>query len=170
VIAEEAARIERLVNDLLDLARMRATEFAVSREPLDLAQVAAEAVERHGPRARALGVELTDESVPAPGTGDPERALQAVSNLVENALRVVPAGGRVTVAARPGQIEVRDDGPGIAAEDVPRAFERSFLHARGRRPGTAGLGLALVRELATAMGGDVRLESAPGRTVFTLSM
>ena len=170
VIAEEATRIERLVADLLDLARMRATGFAVRHEPLDLARVAAEAVARHAARARSLGIELADESVAAPGAGDAERALQAVSNLVENALRVLAPGGRVTVAARPGAIEVRDDGPGIAAEDVPRAFERSFLHARGRRPGTAGLGLALVRELATAMGGDVRLESAPGRTVFTLAL
>jgi two-component system sensor histidine kinase BaeS len=238
VIAEEAARIERLVADLLDLARMRATAFKVRTEPFDLAEVAREAVERHAPRARAAGIDLREETTgeagearesrgageargasgtetretlaaggtretlaaggtretlatgearesrgagetrgagsdataAAPGFGDPERTLQAVSNLVENALRVVPRGGSIVVAAAPGRIEVRDDGPGIAAEDVPRAFERSFLHARGRRPGTAGLGLALVRELATAMGGDVRLESAPGRTVFTLAL
>jgi signal transduction histidine kinase len=171
VIEQEAARIERLVADLLDLARMRATAFKVRDEPLDLAQVAREAVSRHAPKACELGVSLHDASTPdAASHGDPERTLQAVSNLVENALRVVPEGGSIVVAAAPGRIEVRDDGPGIAAEDVPRAFERSFLHARGRRPGTAGLGLVLVRELATAMGGDVRLESAPGRTVFTLAL
>ena len=63
-------------------------------------------------------------------------------------------------------------GPGIHAEDLPRAFERFFLHDRyrGRRPVGSGLGLALVRELATAMGGDVSVESAPGRTVFTVRL
>jgi two-component system OmpR family sensor kinase len=173
VIGEESLHIERLVADLLDLARVRTTDFTVRREPLDLARVAAGAVERHAIRARELGVVLTDESLSrAPGIGDPDRALQAVSNLVENALRVVPEGGRVTVRAVPGLVAVSDDGPGIRAEHAEHAFDRFYLRDRyrGRRSVGTGLGLALVRELAHAMGGSVQLVRAGHETVFELRL
>ncbi|PTL59736.1 sensor histidine kinase [Paraconexibacter algicola] len=170
VIGEEAARLERLVGDLMDLGR----GFTCRREPIDLAAVAREAGRRHAVAATGLGVTLTvDARGPAPAAGDHDRAVQAVSNLVENALRVAPVGGRIEIAALPGTVEVRDDGPGLAQQDLARAFERFYLHDRLRsdRPVGSGLGLAIVAELATAMGGTVQVRSDPGvRTTFTLRL
>lgn len=165
VIGAEAGRLERLVADLLELARVGREDFAVGREAVDLADVVLHAVERHRPQARELAVELTgsaeDSSVVL---GDEDRILQAVSNLIENALRLTPAGGSVAAHARAGEITVRDTGPGLAAEDIPRAFERFYLHGRYRseRPVGSGLGLAIVRELVGAMGGSVEAAAPDG--------
>jgi signal transduction histidine kinase len=137
----------------------------VEHRPTDLAAVCAAAVKRHLPRARELGVDLrsTGDSG-AWGVGDEGRLLQATSNLVENALRLTPAGGQVEVRARPGSIVVRDTGPGLAAEDLPRAFDRFYLYDRYRseRAVGSGLGLAIVKELTVAMGGDVSASGGPG--------
>ncbi len=177
VIAAEAGRLERLVFDLLDLARFGRADFAVRHEPVDLASVGASAVRRHLPRARELGVSLTNPTAEdrdgAWGTGDEDRLLQATSNLIENALRLTPAGGSVTVTAAPGRITVRDSGPGLSEEDLPHAFERFYLFNRYRseRAVGSGLGLAIVQELTTAMGGGVRAASAPGGGAqFTLEL
>jgi two-component system sensor histidine kinase BaeS len=165
VVAAEADRLQRLVFDLLDLARLGRAGFAVERRPLDLATVGAAAVKRHLPRARELGVDLrsTGESG-CWGLGDEGRLLQATSNLVENALRLTPAGGQVEVRAGPGSIAVRDSGPGLAAEDLPRAFDRFYLYDRYRseRAVGSGLGLAIVKELTAAMGGEVSAAGNPG--------
>ncbi len=173
VIGAEAARLERLVGDLLELARLERSEFAVVPAPVDLAAVVAQVVERQAPRARELGVVLHADPGAGAATADGGRLLQVVGNLVENALRVTPAGGTVHVAAAEAAITVRDDGPGIAPEDLPRAFERFYLHDRygtDRSDGT-GLGLALVRELTTAMGGEVVVTSTPGAgALFTISL
>ena len=99
VIATESGRLERLVRDLLDLARMNRSEFAVRAETVDLAEIAREAARRHEPTARELGVELRAVAGAAWVTGDADRILQIASNLVENALRETPAGGTVTVEA-----------------------------------------------------------------------
>jgi two-component system, OmpR family, sensor kinase len=158
VIGSEAGRLERLVADLLELARVGRADFTVAHDPIDLAEVVRHAVERHLPQARELTVELTGSAAPdSLVVGDEDRILQAVSNLVENALRVTPAGGSVTVSARAGEIAVRDTGPGLEAQDIPRAFERFYLHTRYRseRPVGSGLGLAIVAELVAAMGGTV---------------
>ena len=101
---------------------------------------------------------------------DSGRTLQALSNLVENAIRCTPRGGTVEIVAAPGRIAVVDDGPGLAADDLDRAFERFYLWDRygADRPVGTGLGLAIVAELATAMNGRVTVESEPGRgSVFT---
>jgi two-component system sensor histidine kinase BaeS len=166
-IALEAARLERLVGDLLDLARMNRSEFSVRREPVDLAVAAREAVRRHEWQAQAFGVALeaaTEE--PAPALADAGRTLQVVSNLVENALRLTPPGGTVRVVAEPGLIAVEDTGPGLEAEELPRAFERFYLYSRyGReRPVGTGLGLAIVKQLVEGMGGTVEASSEPGRS------
>ena len=172
-ISREARRLERLVQDLLDLARMNRIEFAVHSETIDLAAVANEAVRRYEPQARAFGIELeADTNGGAPALGDADRTLQVVSNLVENALRVTPAGGRVCVAVEPGELRVEDTGPGLRADQLPRAFERFFLYSRygaERKVGT-GLGLAIVRQLAERMGGRVSVESEPGRTRFVVNL
>jgi two-component system sensor histidine kinase BaeS len=174
VIEREARRHERLVGDLLDLARLRRRSFAVVSEPIDLAQLAAAAAERHEPVARALGVELGIVAEPdSLALGDPGRMLQALSNLVENALRTTPRGGSVRLVAGPGRTEVVDDGPGIPEDDLPHAFERFYLYDRstgGPRVGT-GLGLAIVQELVDAMGGSVDVRSEVGvGTTFGISL
>ena len=165
VIGGEARRLERLVRDLLDLGRLERREFSIAPCPIDLGDVADRARERFAPRAHELGVALdADVAEAAPVSADPDRVLQAVSNLVENALRVTPQGGAVVVRARPGLLEVTDTGPGLGAEDLPHAFDRFYLYDRYRsgRPVGSGLGLALVKELTEAMGGSVAVASAPG--------
>jgi two-component system, OmpR family, sensor kinase len=163
VVAAEADRLERLVFDLLDLARLGRAGFAVEHRPVDLAAIGATAVQRHLPRAQELGVQLRGSADgQAWGVGDEGRLLQATSNLVENALRLTPSGGSVDVCTGPGTIAVRDMGPGLADDDLPRAFERFYLYDRYRseRAVGSGLGLAIVKELTAAMGGQV---SASGR-------
>jgi signal transduction histidine kinase len=164
VVAREATRLERLVGDLMALARLRQGVLEVRQEPVDLAAVAREAVEGLAPRAREAGVALRLEGGPSPATADHGRTLQIVSNLLDNAIRVSPAGGEVVVATTPGAIAVADRGPGIPAAEIPRAFERFHLRAaagRGSAEG-AGLGLAIVHELTEAMGGSATVENLPG--------
>ncbi|MFZ0040641.1 MAG: HAMP domain-containing sensor histidine kinase [Solirubrobacteraceae bacterium] len=174
VIASEADRLERLVFDLLDLARLGRADFAVEHRPVDLTAVSSTAVERHAPRARELGVTLTGSGeTDAWGIGDEGRLLQAISNLIENALRLTPAGGSVTVAAGAGRISVRDTGPGLADEDLPHAFDSFYLYNRYRseRAVGSGLGLAIVKELTAAMGGGVQATRPPGGGAeFTLTV
>ena len=173
-VAAEARRLERLVHDLLDLARMNRTDFSVHNSEIDLAEVAEDAVRRYEGPAETFGVELHAVSDgPSPAIADADRVLQIVSNLVENALRLTPPGGEVRVVAAPGLLRVEDTGPGLAEADTEHAFERFYLHERygvERQVGT-GLGLAIVKELTLAMGGSVDVESSPGRlTVFTVRL
>jgi two-component system sensor histidine kinase BaeS len=174
VVVAESKRLERLVRDLLDLARLNQRSFSVHPRAIDLSGVVAQAVSRHGPESNRVGVALVAETNGrAPAVADPDRALQVLSNLIENALRSTPAGGAVTVAAYPGEVVVSDTGPGIAADELPHAFERFFLYSRyanNRAVGT-GLGLAIVKELTEAMDGTVTVESEPGRgTRFTVHL
>ena len=173
-IGTEAARLERLVGDLLDLARLGQREFAVARQSVDLAEVAQEARARHLEQAHARGVALelavVDE---ANALGDRDRLVQALSNLVDNGVRVTPRGGRVDIEAGPGRLTVRDTGPGLPEEDLARAFERFHLHARHRAEGSggSGLGLTIVKELTEAMGGRAGVRSRPGEgTEFVLDL
>jgi two-component system sensor histidine kinase BaeS len=173
-VAQEAARLERLVKDLLDLARMNKTDFSVRNSEIDLVEVAEDVLRRYQQQADAFGVTLrTDGDGPAPALADADRVLQVVSNLVENALRLTPAGGEVRIFTAPGALRVEDTGPGLGEEERAHAFERFYLHERyGReRPVGTGLGLAIVKELTEAMGGSVVVESEPGRlTAFTIRL
>ena len=165
-IGREGARLERLVRDILDLARMNKSEFSVHAEPIDLGVVAREAVRRYEAPARDFAVTLEAVApLVAPAIGDADRTLQVISNLVENALRLTPPGGVVRVIAAPGSIAVEDTGPGLQPDEVPRAFDRFFLYSRygGERPVGTGLGLAIVKELTEGMNGSVEVESEPGR-------
>ncbi len=165
VIRTEAHRLERLVQDLLDLARLDADRFSLDIRTVDGAMVARQVADGFRPRGDELGLELST----VPGSEQPlwvdadaDRLAQVVANLVENAFsfarhRVVVGSG--VVAGSP-TIWVSDDGPGIPAAQLPRVFERHFSSDRagGRRKGS-GLGLAIVAELAAAMGAGVRAES-----------
>jgi two-component system sensor histidine kinase BaeS len=173
-ISVEAARLERLVRDLLDLARMNRTDFSIHREEIDLATIAREAVRRYEGQARDFGVRLEAFAPePSPAIGDPDRILQVASNLVENALRLTPPDGVVRVAAEPRLLVVEDTGPGLSQEDLPRAFERFYLYSRyaSDRPVGTGLGLSIVKELTQGMGGSVEVETTSGRgTRFTVRL
>jgi signal transduction histidine kinase len=165
VISAESRRLERLVQDLLDLARLDADRFSLHIQTVNGAAIAAQVAEGFRPRAEELGLEL----LTAPGSDQPlwvvadaDRLAQVVANLVENASSF--ARGSITVGAGDlggvPTLWVVDDGPGIPPDQLPRVFERHFTSDRsgGRRKGS-GLGLAIVSELAGAMGAGVRAES-----------
>ena len=173
-ITVESARLERLVRDLLDLARMNRTDFSVHNSEIDLVEVAEDAVRRYQQQADSFGVSLNAVSEgAAPAIADADRVLQVVSNLVENALRLTPRGGEVRIVTAPGLLRVEDTGPGLKPEEHERAFDRFYLHeryGRERSVGT-GLGLAIVKELTEAMGGTVQVSSEPDRmTMFTVRL
>ncbi len=174
VIEREAHRLERLIRDLLDLARLRRRSFDVTPMPVDLGEIAGEALARHGLQAQGYGVDLELRVDPPAGAiADAGRTLQALSNLVENAIRCTPKGGTVEIVASAGRLSVIDDGPGLEPGDLERAFERFYLWDRygADRPVGSGLGLAIVAELADAMGGRVTVESTPGEgSAFTLHL
>src|SRR4029079_6549478 len=114
--------------DLLDLARMNRTDFAVHPTEVDLAEIAHDAVRRYEQQAAAFGVSLAAPSdAPAPAVAHADRVLQVVSNLVENALRLTPRGGEVPVVSEPGRLRVEDTGPGLAGACTQPAFEHVVL-------------------------------------------
>ncbi len=164
-IGREALRLERLVGDLLDLARMSRSEFSIHCAPLDLSDVAREALRRFQTQAKSFDVRLEFvSSGAAPALGDHDRLLQVASNLIENALRATPSGGSVRVAVAAGTLAVEDTGPGLAPDELPRAFERFFLYSRyeSERSVGTGLGLAIVKELVDGMRGTVTVTSELG--------
>ncbi len=174
IVVQESKRLERLVRDLLDLGRLNQRSFTVTPQPVDLSQLVADAVGRHGAESLRVGVTLLgDTNGAAPALADPDRALQVLSNLIENALRTTLAGGSVTVSAKPGLLTVADTGPGLTPEELPHAFERFYLYSRyaaNRTVGT-GLGLAIARELIEAMNGTISVESTSGRgTTFAVRL
>ena len=169
VMVAETQRLDRLVSDLLDLARLRADDFTITVVNVDLARVLADAIDVWRDRCARADVRLLGEltSGEVMVRGDPLRLRQVIDNLAENALRLVPAGGVIVMGARRdgawGVIDVRDSGPGLSAEDCDVAFEPGILHERyrGLRPVGTGLGLALVGRLASGMGGWARADTAP---------
>ena len=162
-------RMQRIVDDLLDLSRIESGGWLPKPVSIDVQAVATEALSSLQDAARAKGVQLL--TVVSQGAervdADPTAVRQVVSNLAENALRHTTAGA-VTVIASSGTggvwLGVRDTGAGIAAEHLPRIFERFYRAdpGRSRDAGGTGLGLAIVRHLAEAHGGRVRASSSPG--------
>jgi len=180
-IFNEAGRMARLVNDLLDLARLESGQFQLTQRFLDLGQVMADVERGLRPRARDRGIELSLElSSTPPVLGDRDRLVQVFNNLADNALTYTPAGGRVGLMVRAvnGAVEgvVSDTGPGIPEEELPRVFERFYRLEKSRTRGQdnrrgSGLGLAIVEELVHAHGGRVSVSSRVGQgTTFTVSL
>jgi signal transduction histidine kinase len=174
-MGEQVERLTKLASDLLDLSRLDAGEVHVSRESVDLAEVATssarEAQAVAGRRGAQLHVTLDAPRVAA--VGDEGRVRQIVRALVDNALKHTPAGTVVTLAAAEedgtAYLTVLDDGPGIPEPALDHLFER-FYRAPGAAPQGSGLGLAIAHELAARMGGRLVVESRPGRTAFTLEL
>ena len=176
-VAGEAARLDRLVSDLLDLARLGAVDFHVAPMEVDLVEICEDAGEvwrdRASPESVAFVLELPSEPVMV--RTDPIRVRQIVDNLAENALRVSPPDSVIVLAVRAdgpwGMVEVRDSGPGLTVDDVAVAFEPGVLHERyrGVRPVGTGLGLALVGKLAEGLGGSAEAgQAAEGGARFTV--
>ncbi len=163
-----AEHLLRLMNDVLDLSRLQMAKLDLQIEVLSLAAVAEQAVHL----ARGLSPEkhlvLTADVDPALAVrADERRVLQVLHNLLANGIRYSPPGGTVTITARPEEtvvwVLVRDQGPGIAPDDQERIFEPFVaLEVSGIEPG-AGLGLSVCQNLLHAMGGDIRVDSAPGQ-------
>jgi signal transduction histidine kinase len=166
-VLEESRRLDRLIRDLFELARLEAGAAPLSREPIDGAALCANTVERFQPRFRNAGLTLRWMAPPseAPIDADGHRMEQVLENLLGNALRYVPSGGTVElslsrVEASPARwrLEASDDGPGLPPEELPRVFQR-FYRASGsraaRESGGSGLGLAIVREIVERHGGTV---------------
>ena len=174
VIAAESRRLERLVADLLQLARLDAREFSLHRRPFAAVATIRDALDAFRPQAEELGISLhLDAPDVLPADTDPERLGQIVANLVENALKYAVAAIQVDVRARDRlELDVRDDGPGIAPDELDAVFERLYTarHTPGRTVGT-GLGLAIVRELVATMGGSVHASSdATGGATFIVRL
>ncbi len=177
IVAAEAARLDRLVTDLLDLARLGAVDFHVSPVDVDLVEIGEDASAVWSDRATREGVHLSlefpDQAVVV--KTDPIRVRQIIDNLAENALRVSPPDSLIVIAVRRegpnGVVEVRDSGPGLTSDDITVAFEPGVLHERyrGVRPVGTGLGLALVGRLAVGLGGSAEAgTSAEGGARFTV--
>ncbi len=174
IIERESERLQRLVQDLLDLARLDQRAFTIREEPVDLADVAHTVEELLRPRAAEFGVVLSVQTTAAGSVfADRDRAIQVVANLVENALRATPANGTVTIRTGEATIAVLDTGPGLTPDDQAHAFDRFFLYRRygADRPVGSGLGLAIVKELTAAMNGTVTVTGEPGAgATFTVSL
>jgi signal transduction histidine kinase len=167
-IRRAAERANRMIDDLLDISRIEAGRLAIEPAPELLAPLLDEAVEMHRSAAEEQGVELrrhADGPLP-PVLADRDRLVQLLGNLIGNALKFTPPGGRVEVGAVPGGEEVvcwvEDTGAGISPEQIPHLFDR-FWQARPTDRRGLGLGLAIVKGLVTAHGGRIWVESEPGR-------
>jgi histidine kinase len=173
----EVDRLQRLAGDLSTLSHADEGHLTFSDAPVDVHELAAAVVNSFHRRAVERRVDLRLAGRPAMVRGDRDRLVQAVGNLVENALTYTPAGGRVTVEvgadATTTTVTVTDTGIGLAAPDVERVFER-FYRVQGvaRPPGGSGIGLAITRAVARAHGGDVvAVSEGPGRgATFTLRL
>jgi signal transduction histidine kinase len=177
VIQQESQRLERLVSDLLDLARIGADQFQLDLTQVDLRETLVACAEVWRVRCERQGVRFRLDLPPGPAvtTTDPRRIRQVLDGLAENALRVTPPRAQLTMSLghAPGAvtIQVRDGGPGLAVEDYAVAFEPGVLNQkyRGRRPVGSGIGLALAHGLVTRLGGTLTAGPAPeGGAAFTL--
>jgi two-component system sensor histidine kinase BaeS len=177
VLIAETTRLDHFVADLLELARLEADDFTITPVDLGLGDLLRASRDAWLGRATGLGVQLVVETQEGTIRSDPRRVRQIVDGLVENALRVSPAGSVIRIAGWANEsgasIEVRDGGPGLTAADAADAFERGVLRERYRdsRPVGTGLGLSIAARLVSRLGGSIRAGTAvAGGAVFTVTL
>jgi len=184
IINSEADRLVKLVDDLLDLSRLESKRAPLDLQPVDVGALAAHTVDKLQPLALSGGLTLEVESRPGAWvTGDRDRLEQVLTNLIDNALKYTPAGGRVRVSVtldpQDVAVAVSDTGKGIRPEDVPHVFERFYRadRSRARGPvfgagsGGTGLGLAIAKHIVEAHGGRIGVRSQPDEgTTFTFTL
>ncbi|MFQ5573994.1 MAG: sensor histidine kinase [Terriglobia bacterium] len=167
IIAKEGSRLERLIQDLLDLAKLDSKHFSLKRHELDLQEFLKEYEDIYRARAKKEKVRFRVQigRVP-PLYTDGHRLRQIIGNLLENAFKFTPAGGRITLKSQHDRdnavVEISDTGPGIDKKDLPHIFERFYGSDKHGRTGF-GLGLAIAFELTAALGGNLSATSVPGK-------
>ncbi|MEX2048198.1 MAG: HAMP domain-containing sensor histidine kinase [Gemmatimonadota bacterium] len=165
IVAAETDRLERLVGDVLDLAKLQAHRFTVRQEEVDLSRVLDHAYGSFAEEARRREIDYRLEAASDPPVivSDGDRVLQVISNLLSNAFRWTPDGGRIELGLAMSngavQVDILDSGPGIPRGESERIFDPFISHDVN---GT-GLGLPIARELALALGGRIELQSEPGQ-------
>lgn len=180
IVHDEAGRMGRMVSELLDLARIESGQVVMRQEPVDVRTLLQNVVERFRPRSEEAGVALTTRMADLPAVaGDGDRLAQVFANLLDNALKHTPQGGKVMVTAdvltpsdaakrkealpRAIEVAVSDSGAGIPPQDLSRVFERFYQVDKSRvHTGSVGLGLAITREIVEAHGGSIKAESIEG--------
>jgi signal transduction histidine kinase len=179
VMLVQSERLGRLVDQLLDLSKLESGDVPLEREPVEVAPLVAQVLSEIQVARPEAEVSVSDAlPVDLPAVfADRERVHQVLFNLLDNAVRLTPSGGRVTVTASRhiGSVDVAvaDTGPGISAEDLPRVFERFFRvdASRSRDDGGTGIGLAIARSVVEAHGGRIWAESEPGKgSTFTFEL
>jgi signal transduction histidine kinase len=185
IIGDETARLERIIGDLLDLARLEGGGGTLEIEHVPVAGLFDRVVARHERAAAATDVRITTAIAPGAEAvrGDRARLEQALQNLAGNAMRYAPPGTTIRLGARPdhGRIvmSVEDEGPGIPAEHLPHIFDRFYKAEASRAHGASGgasvtngsgLGLSIVKAIIERHSGQISVESRPGRTVFEFTI
>jgi two-component system phosphate regulon sensor histidine kinase PhoR len=180
LMAQQAVRMQTLVSDLLTLSRLEGSPLPGAGEWTSVAALLAQCEQEARSLSASLGKSLELQVEPAPAdevSGAASELLSAMSNLVSNAVRYTPSGGRVVVGWRVlgdgrGEFSVRDSGPGIVAEHIPRLTERFYRvdRSRSRETGGTGLGLAIVKHVLQRHAAELRIESTPGAgSVFSIT-
>jgi two-component system, OmpR family, sensor kinase len=178
IVERETRRLERIVQDLLDMARIENDAVSLDCRYFATARVFRHVVERHQAQADTRGIRLVTSVDEATDQlfGDPHRLEQVVDNLVGNAIRHAPNCGcvelRSQLNAGTAEMTVGDNGAGIAAEHLPHVFDRFYKVDAARASGMSGsgLGLSIARAIIERHGGTIHVESRPGRTVFTVRL
>jgi signal transduction histidine kinase len=179
IVGDETARLERIIGDLLDLARLEGGGGTLRIDPVQTADLFDRVRARHEQQAAAANVTITIRIDDGAETiaADRTRLEQALQNLAANALRYAPARSTIGLTARPDgstvSILVSDEGPGIPAEHLPRVFDRFYKVDQSRAAreaaGGSGLGLSIVKAIVERHGGHIAVTSGPGRTVFEIT-
>ena len=173
---EESDRVLSMLTTLMDISEAETGTIKLNVSAVDLAKLAGEVIAVYEDTAEDAGVVLTASVVDhLMVNADRDRLRQALANLVDNAIKYTPSGGRVDVAARAGEgrvsISVRDTGAGIPEHEIPRIWDRLYRGDQSRTTRGLGLGLSLVRASVEAQGGTVTVESQPGRgSTFTITL
>jgi signal transduction histidine kinase len=180
IISDESARLERIIGDLLDLARLEGGGGSVAFGEVPVSQLFARVTARHERACQTAHVTMTESIAPGAETvvGDRDRLEQALQNLASNAMRYAPPGSAVRLAARPAEggvmMSVEDEGPGIDPEHQGHVFDRFYKADASRNgdgtSGGSGLGLSIVKAIVERHGGHASVESRPGRTVFQFTI